>query len=44
MTLTGISPDSIGVELRLGRSGKKNAATKSRRLLIEGRVLIRRVD
>lgn len=40
----GLAPAEIGTEIRIGRSGKENAATKSRRLLIESRVLIRRVD
>lgn len=44
MNSTGLRPESIGVELRLGRVGKENVATKARRLLIEGRVQVRRLD
>lgn len=41
---TGLAPAEIGTEIRIGRVGKENAATKSKRLLVESRVGIRRVD
>lgn len=44
MTLAGIAAADAGLEIRVGRLGRENAATKSRRLLVEGRVCIRRVD
>ena len=44
MTVTGYAPEAIGTEIRLGCASRENSRTKSRRLLIEGRVHIRRVD
>lgn len=44
LTLTGVAPEAIGTEIRLGCSTRENARTKARRLLVEGRVLVRRVD
>lgn len=42
-TNTGIDPATIGTAIRVGQVGRENASTKARRLLVEGRVLIRRV-
>lgn len=39
----GLDPLAVGTEIRLGRLGRENARTKARRLLVEGRVLIRYV-
>lgn len=41
MTLTGVSPNDLGVELRLGRVGRENAQTKAIRLVSSGRVAVR---
>ena len=39
--VSGINPETIGLELRIGKVARENAATKARRLLVEGRVLVR---
>lgn len=39
--MVGIDPLAVGTEIRLGRLGRENAATKAMRLLTSGRVLIR---
>lgn len=36
--MNGLDPLAIGTEVRLGRLARENAPTKSRRLLVEGRV------
>lgn len=41
MTTAGVNPAEIGLEIRIGSTGRENAATKARRLLVEGRVLVR---
>jgi hypothetical protein len=38
---TGLSPAEMGVEIRLGRVGRENAASKALRLLTSGRVAVR---
>lgn len=38
--MTGLDPRAVGYEVRVGYS-RENAATKARRLLIEGRVMVR---
>lgn len=40
----GIDPAAIATEVRLGRLGRENAATRALRLLIEARVMIKRID
>jgi hypothetical protein len=40
----GVSPAALGLELRVGRVSRENAATRALRLLLEGRVIVRRVD
>lgn len=42
--MNGLSPSDVGLELRIGRVGRENAATKAKRLLVESRVIIRKVD
>lgn len=42
--VTGLDPAAVGAEVRLGRTTRENAETKARRLLVEGRVMIRRLD
>lgn len=42
--MSGIAPAEVGLEVLIGRKGRENAATKSKRLLVESRVIIRRVD
>ena len=44
MTRPGIDPQAIGIEIRIGSAGRENAQTKSKRLLVEGRVLIRHCE
>lgn len=41
MTAGGVDPQAIGLAIRIGSTGRENARTKSRRLLVEGRVLVR---
>lgn len=41
--VTGVDPLAVGTELRLARIGRENAATKALRLLVSGRVMVRRV-
>lgn len=41
--MSGIAPESVGYELRL-HHGRENAPTRARRLLVEGRVHVKRVD
>jgi uncharacterized Zn finger protein len=42
--MSGIDPLAVGTELRLGRMFRENAPTRALRLLIEGRVMVQRVD
>jgi uncharacterized Zn finger protein len=44
MVSTGIDPATIATEVRLGRLGRENAATKAMRYLVEGRCILRYVD
>ncbi len=37
---TGIAPETIGFEVRLGRVGRENRETKARRILVEGRLAV----
>jgi hypothetical protein len=42
--MTGVTPSAVGVELRLHRHGRENAATKADRLLVSGAVTVKRLD
>jgi hypothetical protein len=42
--VTDIDPQTVGLEIRIGHSGRENAMTKSRRYLLEGRCILRYVD
>jgi uncharacterized Zn finger protein len=42
--VSGISPTDVGLEVRLGLSGRENARTKAARYLLEGRCILRYVD
>ena len=44
MVSTGIDPQTVGLEVRIGISGRENARTKAARYLLEGRCIIRFVD
>ena len=44
MVSSGIDPAAIATEVKLGRMFKENAATKSLRYLVEGRVILRFVN
>lgn len=41
MSATGVNPAEIGMEIRVGRIARENAATRAQRLLLEGRVMVR---
>jgi len=43
MNLTGVDPLAVSTEVRLGRMGRENAATKALGYLTEGRVQLRAV-
>jgi hypothetical protein len=43
-TGAGLAPNSVGLEVRLGRVGRENASTKADRLLVAGAVMVRRLD
>ena len=40
----GISPSAAGLEIRVGKIARENSRTKAARLLLEGRVMVLRVD
>lgn len=44
MKAGGITPEAAGLEIRVGKVGRENARTKALRLLVEGRVMVLRLD
>jgi uncharacterized Zn finger protein len=44
MVSTGINPGDVGLEVRIGMVSRESARTKAARYLLEGRVVLVRVD